>query len=188
MKVIALHGDFASPEMLKRDMGAPSWVDSYYDGKGWRDVDGRIELLIHFIRMLEQPVTLVGYSRGGSVIARLSHAIPHLIACAVLYESPVKDSQGCAGKFPVLQIWNDRGSMRRLHRLDDVLESIRCWSIGRRCEIMVGTGKHMQLTPPAHGWDRSLNNRIEDWIRANDRTNSAQSASTAQQTARPVGR
>lgn len=165
MQIIALHGDLATADMLRRDMGNPAWVNHYYNAGGWRNIDAKIELLTHFIRLLEEPVALVGYSRGGSVIARLSHTIPHLIKCAVVYESPVKDSDGCGGNFPVLSIWNDRGAIRRLHRIDEVLHSINCWSIGRRCEIMVGSGKHFTLNPPAHSWDRSLNNRIEDWIK-----------------------
>ena len=163
MQTIALHGDYASPDMLRRDMGNPAWVDHYYDGRGWRDVDGRIELLTHFIRSQEEPVVLVGYSRGGDVVARLSNSIPHLIRAAVVYESPVS-VDSCGGKFPALCVWNDRGSIRRLQRVDDVVKSLRLWSVGRRCEIMIGSGRHMDLMPPGHSWDRSLNSRIEDWL------------------------
>lgn len=160
--VIALHGDYGTPEMLRIDMGDPAWVDTYFDARGWRYYDKSIAKLVE---QINKPVVLVGYSRGCQAIADLS-ANPltaQWIRAAVIYEGPV-GSAGCFGSFPVLQIWNNRGALKRLGRIDDCINSMQCWSASHPTTLMVGSGMHMRLKPPGHDWDRSLNNRIEDWI------------------------
>lgn len=96
--------------MLKRDMGNLSpMVDLFWDANGWRRTDREIDRLEAFIRTLDQPPILIGYSRGGSVIAALSERVE--LRAAVVYESPVIDSDGVGGAFPVLMCWNDEGVM-----------------------------------------------------------------------------
>lgn len=164
MRTIALHGDYGTPEMFRADMGDPTWVDEYFDGKGWRYYGKSLDKLVETIK---SPTILVGYSRGCAVIAELTRIpmVSHWIRAAVIYEGPV-NVPSCPGTFPVLQIWNNRGALKRPMRIDDCIYSMQCWSSGHPTTLMIGNGKHMQLNPPGHDWDRSLNNRIEDWISA----------------------
>lgn len=162
MRTIALHGDYATPEMLKRDMGDPTWVDEYFDGRGWRYYGKSLDKLI---QLVNQPTILVGYSRGCAAICDIANTplVSHWIEAAVIYEGPVTDSN-CGGDFPVLQVWNNRGALKRLGRIDDCIQSMQCWSATHQTTLMIGSGMHMRLKPPGHDWDRSLNNCIEDWI------------------------
>jgi pimeloyl-ACP methyl ester carboxylesterase len=165
MHAIALHGDGGTPEMLRRDMGDPTWVTEYFNGRKWKYIDESIEKLASTIIKRATKVALVGYSRGGMVATQLSlmPQVSRYIACGVLYEAP-PNKNGCSRLFPVLHVWNDRGAIRRLHRVDDVVESIRMWTIDEPCSMLIGSGNHMSVNPPGHEWDKSLNSRIEAWI------------------------
>lgn len=56
--IIALHGDFAKPTMLERDMGNLSpMVDLFWDANGWRRTNREIDRLEAYIRTLDQPPT-----------------------------------------------------------------------------------------------------------------------------------
>jgi len=107
--IIALHGDFASADRLVRDVGdLRTIVDLFFEAKGWWRFKYQIDKLIGLITQLDDPPILIGYSRGGSAIAALSELVE--IRAAVVYESPVLDSDGVGGCFPVLQIWNHCGA------------------------------------------------------------------------------
>lgn len=162
--IIALHGDLATPAMLERDVGdLASTVDLFFDARGWLRFDVQFEKLLNVVRMLPEPPIMIGYSRGGSAIAKLSEIVP--LAAAVLYESPVIDSDGVGGSFPVLQIWNDQGAKYGRSKLRQgqakVAEEI--WS-SHPVTKLEGAGRHMTINPPAHGWDCGLNKQIADWI------------------------
>lgn len=155
--IIALHGDLATAEMLKRDVGDLSdSIDLFFDAGGWRKFGQQVDRLL---RLITEPPTLIGYSRGGSVIALLSTRIE--IRAAVLYESPVIDSEGVGGHFPVLQIWNDRGC-KFGRRREQALRAEQLWS-GHKVTPLVGRGRHMRLRPLGHAWDCSLNSQIRKW-------------------------
>lgn len=167
MYTIALHGDLATGDMLRRDMGDPCWVDEYFDGQ-WGP--GRFDRSVRELSSKIQgvgPCALVGYSRGASVIARLSIGpVAELIRAAVVYEGPVIDSASCGGCFPVLMIWNDDGAVA--NRTKAAAASIIKWRVGRRLEIIEGHGKHVEKDEDGkhcHGWDKSLNVEIRDWLR-----------------------
>ena len=155
MRVIALHGDFANGRVFRRDTGIEEW--EYPD---WEF--GPIEVYT--------PIVLVGYSRGGSEVGNLSHGLHDLIAGAVLYESPLLGIDEVAGNFPVLWIENDRGRRSRGGRFEREMQAtLEAWMAGgRSVDTLWGRGRHVEPTfgwPPCrHGWDRSLNGKILDWI------------------------
>lgn len=85
--VIALHGDLATPAMLQRDVGDfASMVDIFFDARGWLRFDAAMGRLAGLVQSLPQPPIVIGYSRGGSAIARLSELVP--LTAAVLQNSP----------------------------------------------------------------------------------------------------
>jgi len=167
-QIIALHGDFASPGMLERDVGdlASSLSIMFFDAEGWRKFQDATDRLLTLIRALEEPPILIGYSRGGSVIALISKMVE--LRAAVLYESPVVNSYGAGGCFPVLQIWNNAGAKysrfparRKQARLSD-----KIWKENHPVTAIEGIGEHFTKRPPAHCWDQGLNQQIVDWILA----------------------
>lgn len=162
---IALHGDLATAEMLERDVGdLRDCVDYFFDARGWLRTQYQIDRLVDFIRKLPAPPAMIGYSRGGAVIAAVSELVE--LRSAVLYESPVIDSEGVGGEFPVLMIWNDAGakfSPSRVRRGQAKI-SEEIWSASHPVTHLQGTGRHMRLRPPGHCWDVSLNAQIVDWI------------------------
>jgi len=167
--IIALHGDFASANMLERDVGdLRTIVDLFFEAKGWLRFHKRMDQLIGFITQLDDPPTLIGYSRGASAIAALSELVE--LRSAVVYEGAVLDSEGVGGTFPVLQIWNDRGArygsneMRRGQAI--IAEQI--WAEHHPVTQLIGKGGHIRRNPLGHAWDCSLNQEIRDWIN-NDR-------------------
>ena len=86
-QVIALHGDFASAQMLWRDVGDLALsIDLFWEAQGWRRASTEMQDLESYIRHLPEPPVLIGYSRGGSVIAALSERVE--LRAAVVYESP----------------------------------------------------------------------------------------------------
>ncbi|MEM9369275.1 MAG: hypothetical protein AAGD07_25115, partial [Planctomycetota bacterium] len=128
--VVAFHGDFASPDMLRRDAGDPVWIDHFFDG---HDIDEAIDFCGKF-----RQVVLVGYSRGGDVVAAVSQRMSHIVA-AVLYESPANYVP--VGRFPAMLIWNDRG--RRRTRAAQ--ESNEKWKRNRETTELSGSGRHSRL-------------------------------------------
>jgi dienelactone hydrolase len=147
--VVAFHGDFASPAMLRRDMGV-NWVDHYWDYK--RDD----------CELLTQPreLVLVAFSRGGSLVGKLASRLDNIRA-AILYEAPLLDASQPAGDFPVLLIWN-RFSIRRF--TPQARRSRLEWAAMHEVTEFQGRGFHIKFWPPGHGWDQRLNPRIEAWL------------------------
>lgn len=160
MRTIALHGDFASGAILRRDTGIESW--EYPNWKRDRTVP-----------IPREPYCLVGYSSGGSRIGHLSIETVFQPVCAVLYESPLLGRDDVGDTFPVLWIRNDRGRGRaglfkRRHERE-MASTLAAWKAGGRyVEELDGTGRHFETTndwpPLRHGWDRALNERILSWI------------------------
>jgi len=156
--IIALHGDFATADMLCRDVGdLRDSIDGFFDARGWLRLGHQVDRLL---RIITEPPILIGYSRGGAVIAMLSEKIE--IRAAVLYESPVIDS-GVGGNFPVLQIWNDQGFKFVGHRKAEALRAQQLWS-GHQVTTLIGKGRHMRRRPLGHDWDCSLNDQIREWL------------------------
>jgi hypothetical protein len=166
--VVALHGDGGSGELLRRDMGNPSWVDLYPDWKR-----NSIDHLRHVDRLI-----VIGYSSGGSMAGHLTvehddhgERVPAFenIAASVLYESPLIGIDDVGGDFPALMIWNNRGASKRWFRKREAADTQAAWAKNHPLEVWEGNGRHWEFThdwPPfRHGWDRSLNNRIRDWIK-----------------------
>lgn len=160
--IIALHGDGGSPDMILRDMGDLAlMVDKAYDGNRWCFFEKQYSRLLKSIRSLGQPPILIGYSRGGDVIAKLSNDTQ--IAAAVLYESPVIDSETVGGEFPCLMIWNDQGAKVGPRRLA-ALHSEELWKQNHPVDMLTGRGGHIKRKPFGHAWDTSLNPQIAEWI------------------------
>ena len=164
MTIIALHGDFATPSILQRDMGDLSQlVDIFFNARGWHNFDSAMGRLTSLVKSLPQPPIVIGYSRGGSAIARLSELVE--LRAAVLYESPVIDSEGVGGCFPVLQIWNDSGAKygRNKIRRGQAKIAEQIWA-GHQVTQLQGIGGHVKKRPLGHGWDANLNQQIIDWM------------------------
>jgi len=141
--IIALHGDFATPTMLQRDMGDLSeLVDIFFDARKWLRFDAAMGRLTSLVQSLSEPPIVIGYSRGGSAIARLSELVE--LRAAVVYESPVIDSEGVGGSFPVLVIWNDCGAKIKRPGQARVAEEI-CFS-PRKSRLKATT----QISPAKH--------------------------------------
>lgn len=165
MTTIALHGDFATAEMLQRDVGdLASSIDGFFAAGGWVRFEHQFNKLLRLISELQEPPILIGYSRGGSVIARLSELIE--IKAAILYESPVLDSDGVGGTFPVLMLWNDCGVKfgRSAIRRGQAKISQEIWSATHPVKELRGSGTHMGFRPPRHGWDVILNDQIREFL------------------------
>jgi len=165
--IIALHGDFASADMLERDVGdLRTSVDLFFDAKGWLRFDKRIDQLIRIITQLDDPPILIGYSRGESAIAALSELVE--IKAAVGYEGAVLDSEGVGGTFPLLKIWNDRGARYGSNELrrGQAIISEQIWAEHHPVTQLIGSGTHIRRNPLGHFWDTSLNQQIRDWLAA----------------------
>lgn len=161
--IIALHGDFATPDMLLRDMGDLSpMVDCAFDGKGWLRFQAQYERLLRFVEAQRESPILIGYSRGGSVIAKLSNEIE--IKAAILYESPIIDSETVGGSFPCLMIWNNQGVKQSPHRSHQAWLSEATWKASHPVTILQGKGGHVKRRPVGHCWDTSLNDSVRNWL------------------------
>lgn len=162
---IALHGDLASAEMLRRDVGSlANSIDLFFDARGWLRFDHQLEKLLEIIAELPEPPILIGYSRGGSAIARLSEVVQ--LKAAVIYEGPVIDSEGVGGDFPVLMIWNDCGAKfgRSAIRRGQAKISQEIWSATHPLIELRGSGMHMMTRPPRHGWDLAVNGAVQEFL------------------------
>jgi hypothetical protein len=165
MKMIALHGDLATADMLRRDVGDMSQhIDIFFNARGWLRFDYQLNKLIAAIQELDSPPLLIGYSRGGSAIAAISERVE--LAAAIVYEAPVLDSASTGGTFPVLQIWNDAGAKYGMNqwRRARAIEADEIWRKNHVVTEMTGTGKHMRRNPLGHDWDVTLNPLIVEWI------------------------
>lgn len=148
--------------MLERDVGNLRWsIDLFFDARKWLNFDKHFARLLAIIRKLSQPPIVLGYSRGGSAIAKLSKLVE--LKAAVLYESPVIDSKGVGGSFPVLMIWNDAGAATG-PRAGQAEHSKATWKATHPVDELTGKGEHMKRRPPGHGWDCELNDQIRDWL------------------------
>lgn len=167
MATIALHGDFGTAKMLQCNVGdLASSVDYFFPAGGWVRFEYQFRKLLTLIASLSEPPILIGYSRGGSVIAKLSEVVA--IKAAVLYESPVIDSEGVGGVFPVLMIWNDEGAKygRDKVKRGQAKVSEEIWSEKHPVTPLTGTGHHFGVRPPRHCWDVSLNDQIREFLSA----------------------
>jgi pimeloyl-ACP methyl ester carboxylesterase len=163
-EIIALHGDFASARMLMRDVGdLAESIDVFWDANGWRRTEPSIAKLERHIRTLSTPPILIGYSRGGSVIAALSERVE--LRAAIVYESPVIDSDGVGGAFPVLMCWNDCGVMAG-KRKGQAKIAQQIWKASHPVTEIWGKGRHVKFGPIGHGWDCGLNGAIRDFLEA----------------------
>lgn len=153
MSVVALHGfvhGLATPEMLERDMGHPSWVD-YYLPRGSLD-----QMVRHCVALSAD--VLVGYSRGGYLACKIAELVT--IRTLVLYECPLWDAR------PIVQdavvIYNDyRKSAKREAEMGRVLQ----YFSAHMTEMQGKIPSHVQRVPYwpflGHSWDQQLNPRIE---------------------------
>lgn len=131
--VIAFHGQTLKlvngAKRLREDMGDPAWVDHFFRGHN---------LLKAIMKCREYDnVYLIGYSKGGELIATLTHHITNIIG-ACIYEAKVNQPpliKNGHGDFPVLQYWNSQSG--RAH-----------WTAGRRSTELWSRGRtlHRQRT------------------------------------------
>lgn len=156
---VAFHGWVPWPlqghQMLRRDINYNFTPTTYYP-KGHD-----LETIADIIEHINDNLFLIGYSKGGDLIAQLTHTpILPRIKAAVLYEAPLFDDRIPLGDFPVISIWNDRGY--RLYRRgeQEAHDTYWKWSENHPVHGLWGQGKHFTLFPPAHGWDQSLNPKI----------------------------
>lgn len=162
---IAIHGDFATPEMLAQDMGDMSdEVDLFHHFNYKRPIQfsHQLDQLCRTIKEKGE-VVLIGYSHGGSIIADVTEYLAREIVGAVLYESPVLRSDYIYGTFPALMIWNDNGASKGI-RSNQADRSKRLWKKNRLVTELEGSGGHMKTNPIGHCWDQSLNGKIRDWL------------------------
>lgn len=148
--VVALHGDFASGKILEEDMGPLSdYVDLFPD---WQ-AEGH-----SWACDFEDDMILLGYSRGGSEIARLCSEISRFsdrVAGALVYEGPNFTEDVPLGEFDVMICWN-RLSRPFRDRLRSWTED--SWSVNHDVEVLEGEGLHFRLERgkrPSfrHNWD-----------------------------------
>lgn len=146
---IAFHGRGGTPAMLRRDMGAPYWVDHYHRGLNLQQA---AKLCAGHGR-----VFLVGYSAGGELVAKLTHCLANICG-AVVYEAPLREPLVPSGTFPVCMVWNSRGRLG----WPAGQRAAQLWDDPARVFVpMQGTGGHVRLSwrPPfiSHAWDQKLN-------------------------------
>lgn len=167
ISVIALHGDFANGRMFAWDIGIRNT-----ENVRWRYPDWKRESRENLISILScfPNLVLVGYSRGGDKIAKLSHQLSN-IRGAVLYESPILPARNQikpSGDFPVLWIENDEGMATKSRRKKKIMSrSKHLWALNRSMTCLTGVGKHVKVNPLGHGWDQALNQQILEWIERN---------------------
>ena len=104
--VVAFHGQtfgvVNGAKRLRDDMGNPAWVDHFFKGHNVLDA-------IMKCREFDS-VYLIGYSKGGQLIAALTHHVTNIVG-ACIYEAKVKQHpliKNGHGDFPVIQFWNSR--------------------------------------------------------------------------------
>ena len=157
--LIALHGDFASGDILKRDMAHLSrWIDEFPD---WQ-MDNT--WLTDYI---DKNICLLGYSRGGAEIANLSYL--DNLKGAVIYEGPNFRHYYPQGNFPILLGWNSLSRPLRDKLRDWTFES---WSRHHLVTTFQGRGFHIRrcrgCRPPlGHNWDAAINPDIYHWMTDN---------------------
>lgn len=166
-KVIALHGDWASGERLRKDMEDPDWVDLYLD---WQ-----YQNVIHCISDCPEDVILVGYSRGACMISDLAELFPDKIKAAIVYEGlpfeHIKTNEPISGTFPVMFVVN---MYSRKRKIIERRQAIRLWEEHHPVEYQIGSGVHWKFFPLGHNWDTKLNPRFGEFIRENQTDKSIQ--------------
>ena len=159
MKVIAVHGDFATGEQLRYDMGDPPWVDHYITAKTFDRFAAQVP---------QQDVVLIGYSRGAEWVREVTNfywcSRVIRIRGVVGYEPLAEGNFVAVHTIPRLLIHNHRGRAAWT-RLGEV--SLNRWRGPNTTELQ-GKGFHVRLKtrPPfiGHAWDQSLNPQVEKWI------------------------
>lgn len=160
-RTIAFHGGYLSPESMRRDMGDPAWVDHYLS-----NFAPSVAADVLQQAWSRDPLILIGYSIGGSLIGHLSNRMSNIVG-AVLYESALIGIDSVAGSFPVLWIRNRYKSTPRRER--EFADTRAAWRKNREFDEITGRGKHIYWRcgwPPfGHAWDQTLNRFIEQWLR-----------------------
>ena len=165
MTTIALQGDFATPETLRRDVGdLASSIDVFWDTKR------NLSELSEFIRGLPDAVNLMGYSRGSIVTHELicgGWVALRQVRRVVIYEGPTNSCRVVPGFFSVCICWNNQSKPLRWRKREATELS---WSWQHRITPLMGSGRHVRRvpggTPPlGHNWDWSLNDDIREFLR-----------------------
>lgn len=154
-EVVAVHGDFATGEQLRYDMGDPPWVDRYITARTAKDFLDQIP---------GDARVLIGYSRGAEWIRMAINAGLLPSVRAVVGYEPL-----ALGPFmstiPRLLIVNKYGRhwWTELGR-----RSAEHWAGGTGAATLVGRGMHvrLKLKPPfiGHAWDQETNTAVERWV------------------------
>lgn len=155
MRTAALHGDFATPKMLQRDMGDPRWIDLYIERQS---VESMASLCSAW-----GVKNLVGYSRGGYLACKIAELIP--IKTLVLYESPMFDAQPQVLNAVVVFNSVPRRRKRRSREMSRVLR----YFSGHMTFFHGAKKRHLEAKPYwpflGHAWDQSLNDLIAGELR-----------------------
>jgi hypothetical protein len=172
MEIIAFHGDFASPQMLREDIGDIGLPITFMSSTNWLDAISEIDVAFGPKRGLVG----IGFSRGCGVIADLSYQYPDLFIAAVLYEGPLGFYGKVGGSFPVLMIWNSHGVkkpslLKPWHWFKPRVarEAEMAWEEKHSVSYASGTGCHMRYDKTKnpklrHAWDQSLNKTVREFI------------------------
>lgn len=166
MTIIAFHGDYASPNMLREDIGDIGLPIKFSAATDiWEATQD--------ILQTNEKISLIGYSRGCSFIADISVRFYPIIKNVVLYEGPLGEEGKVRGNFPVLIIWNDKGVKNpnllkpwEYFRYMKALKMEETWSRTHPVSYLQGKGHHIKIDPTKqpkrrHGWDQSLNPNIK---------------------------
>lgn len=161
MKVVAFHGDFASPQMLREDSGDPSWITDYM---GWEDIHPRF--ISSALDQEKEPYVLLGYSRGGQVACRVANSIVYreLFRGIVLYEAPLPP-EGLVGNHHVLYLrstyrsWLPWREWRKDRIIRYLKEHHKVAVLGSECRHLKRVNGEFR-----HGWDTQTNPHINKWI------------------------
>ena len=167
---VAFHGQFSSPRGLRRDAGAPEFIDLYLSSTD------DISITAAKLARLKAPLLLIGYSLGGTLAMRLvDYDLP--IKGLILYEAPVFDTNSMPAPstdIKVLSIWNDYIPKTHPRRVEKARSRTYQRSYPYYTELTGLTRAHTKFIfrPPfvGHGWDISLNSLIQVWIKCTLRT------------------
>ena len=168
--VVAFHGSTFfwtnGANRMRRDMGDPNYVSHYYREHNIPD------FLAEFAT--EERLFLIGYSKGGDFIARLTHYLDNIVG-VVLYESPVLHDGGVCmdyttDDFPVWMFWNESSRQAKTQAAG---HSISEWSKSRTrftLEMKMQGRGHVDWFsfPPGHAWDRRVTALIPSMIESLD--------------------
>ena len=167
MYVAAFPGDFARASDLRSDAGNPGWIDGYFDYQRTGSIRSPYSVPCLDDLRRQASVVLVGYSRGGDLVAWLTTQLDN-IAGVICYESPVHSVSVPSGEFPACLVWN-RDSRKAASQA--ATDARFAWSMtGRHLTVLFGRGGHTKpvMRPRTlfrgHGWDVELNDLLGSWV------------------------